>query len=88
MRIMSHSSSLILKRTVSSKTFEELRSLWSATAKLTGQEVLLVTEVSLPKSKKVKAINSQEEGEPEKFSILVGSMFHALLIGKREQKKS
>ncbi|MDJ0688609.1 MAG: ATP-binding protein [Xenococcaceae cyanobacterium MO_188.B32] len=71
---------------MSSETFTELRRLWSATANLTGQEVLLVTEVSLPKSKKVKAINSQEEGEPEKFSILVGSMFHALLIGKREQK--
>ena len=83
---MSNPSSLILKRTVSSETFTELRRLWSATANLTGQEVLLVTEVSLPKSKKVKAINSQEEGEPEKFSILVGSMFHALLIGKREQK--
>ena len=83
---MSNPSSLILKRTVSSETFTELRRLWSATANLTGQEVLLVTEVSWPNSKKVKGINSQEEEEPEKFSILVGSMFHALLIGKREQK--
>ena len=76
---MSHSSSLILKKTVSSKTFEELRSLWSATAKLTGQEVLLVTEKSLPSLTK-------KDLKPEKFSILISFIFNALLVGEEENK--
>lgn len=82
---MSNSSSLILKRTVSSETFGELRRLWSATAKLTGQEVLLVTEVSLPSVTKVEEINSIKDREQEKFSILIGSIFYALLRGQWEQ---
>lgn len=83
---MSNSSSLVLKRIVSSETFEELRRLWSATAKLTGQEVLLVTEVSLPSVTKVEEINSIKDQEQEKFSILIGSIFYALLRGQWEKK--
>ena len=81
--IMSNPSSLILKRTVSSETFEELRRLWSATVNLTGQEVLLVTEVSLANSKKVGTTTLKENNETEKFSLIIGSIFHALLVGKQ-----
>ncbi|MDJ0632017.1 MAG: ATP-binding protein [Xenococcaceae cyanobacterium MO_188.B29] len=78
---MSNPSSLILKRTVSSKTFEELRSLWSATAKLTGQEILLVTDASLSSL-------ATKDWKPEKFSILISFIFNALLIGKEEKNKA
>ena len=82
---MSNPSSLILRRTVSSKTFEALRSLWSTTAKLTGQDILLLTEISLPSLITVGEINSKQDREQEKFSILICSIFQAMLVGKREQ---
>ena len=85
---MSNPSSLILKRTVSSKIFEELRCLWSATANIAGEKVSLVTEVSLLSLKEVKENNSKEDKEKEKFSILIGSMFLALLVGKYEQNST
>ena len=80
---MSNSSSLILKQTVSSETFEELRCLWSATAKSTGREALLITEVSSLRATKDGEINPIKEQEQEKFSILISSIFYALLKGKR-----
>ena len=85
---MSHPSSLILKRTVSRETFEELRRLWSVTAKLTGQEVFLITEVSLSSLTKVREINYVQDSITEKFSILISSRFHALLVGEKEEKST
>ena len=83
---MSSPPSLILKRTVSSTIFDELRCLWSATAKLIGQEALLVTETSLMTSIKVEDVNLKKDSQQEKFSILIDSKFQALLIGIQEQK--
>ena len=61
---MSNASTLTLNQTVSSKTFDELRSLWSTTAKLTGHEFRLFTELSL------SSLTEKDE-KKEKFSILV-----------------
>ncbi|MGK7950112.1 MAG: ATP-binding protein [Xenococcaceae cyanobacterium] len=77
---MSNASTLTLRETVSSKTFDELRSLWSTTAKLTGHKFRLLTELSLPSL-------TQKDKKKEKFSILVGSIFQALLIGESEKKR-
>jgi two-component system sensor histidine kinase/response regulator len=78
---MTDYSSSIIKRIVTKQTFEQLCSLWSATAKLVGQEALLVTEKQLLTSSKVTETHSQKNISKEQFKLLITPQFKALLIG-------
>lgn len=78
---MTSYSSSIIKRIVTQATFEQLCSLWSATAKLVGQEALLVTEKHLLTSSKNIKTNSEKKITQEEFRLLIMPQFKALLTG-------
>jgi two-component system sensor histidine kinase/response regulator len=83
--IMSDTSSSIIKLAVTSKTFEQLCSLWSAIAKLAGDDVLLVTEKTLLAATKDTKTKDIQDWEQEKFSLLIMPQFNALLVGQFNQ---
>jgi two-component system sensor histidine kinase/response regulator len=80
-KVMTSYSSSIIKRIVTKQTFEQLCSLWSATAKMVGQEALLVTEKHLLTSSKVTEIHSEKNVLQEQFRLLIMPQFKVLLTG-------
>lgn len=75
-------SSFVFTRTISQEILLQLCSMWSATATLSGNNTVLITEEALFSQEDEEQVNSTTQLESEKFYLLISSDFTALLWTK------
>ncbi|BAU64876.1 GAF sensor hybrid histidine kinase [Stanieria sp. NIES-3757] len=72
----------IIKRKISSASFEQLYSLWKKTAKQTGEETIFFTEEMFLSLITPEKTNLEIDGKLEKFCLLITPQLNALLLGR------
>ena len=77
--MMSTSPTSILRRNVSSETFEQICSLCEQVAGMTGEEAIFLTEAALPSAVK----NSRKDSlQKQRFCLVASPEFQVLLVGE------
>ena len=72
----------IIKRKISSPSFEQLYSLWKTTAKKSGEETIFFTEELFLSLITHEKTNLEIDGKLEKFCLLITPQLNALLLGR------
>ncbi|GAB4233351.1 MAG: ATP-binding protein [Stanieria sp.] len=75
----------IIKRKISSPSFEQLYSLWKTTAKQAGEETIFLTEEMFLSLITHEKTNLEIDGKLEKFCLLITPQLNALLLGRLDR---